>query len=69
MQGVKQLKLIPDFTPQLVFVKPPSILHLKERLEARGTENEESLAKRLAAAQAELDYGKVFYFIFICHGD
>lgn len=59
VQGVKQLKQIPDFQSRqrLVFIKPPSLDTLKKRLMDRGTETEESLAKRLAAAQAEMDYG------------
>ncbi|XP_021950770.1 guanylate kinase [Folsomia candida] len=59
VQGVKQLKQIPDFQSKqrLVFINPPSLNTLKARLVDRGTETEESLAKRLAVAQAEIDYG------------
>jgi len=59
VQGVKQLKQIPDFQSKqrLVFINPPSIEALKSRLSGRGTETEESLSKRLAVAQAEMDYG------------
>jgi len=59
VQGVKQLKQIPDFKSKqrLVFINPPSIEALKSRLSGRGTETEESLSKRLAVAQAEMDYG------------
>jgi guanylate kinase len=59
VQGVKQLKQIPDFQSKqrLVFINPPCIDSLKKRLQGRGTETEESLAKRLAAAKAEVDYG------------
>lgn len=61
VQGVKQLKQIPDFQSKqrLVFINPPSLNTLKARLVDRGTETEESLAKRLAVAQAEIDYGKL----------
>jgi len=47
-----------DLNPRLIFISPPSFDSLKTRLENRGTETGESLAKRLAAAKAELDYGK-----------
>jgi len=59
VQGVKSLKTIPDFQSKqrLVFIQPPCLNTLKTRLVDRGTETEESLAKRLAAAQAEMDYG------------
>ena len=42
VQGVKAVKET-DLTPLLVFIKPPSLETLEERLRARGTETEESL--------------------------
>ena len=42
VQGVKAVKGT-DLTPLLVFIKPPSLETLEERLRARGTETEESL--------------------------
>lgn len=39
----------------LVFVEPPSLGDLEARLRARGTEDEESLALRLANASRELE--------------
>lgn len=41
-------------TAQTIFVLPPSLNVLKERLRNRGTESEEQLAVRFAAAQREL---------------
>ena len=38
----------------LVFVRPPSLEVLRARLEGRGTETEEALARRLAEAEREL---------------
>jgi len=57
VQGVKNIKRT-DLNPDYVFIKPPSRAALEERLRARRTENEESLAKRLAAAASEMDYGE-----------
>jgi guanylate kinase len=37
-----------------VFIKTPSIEELRRRLEARGTETEETLAKRIGNAEAEI---------------
>lgn len=37
-----------------LFIKPPSIEDLRERLAERGTETEESLAKRIANAEVEI---------------
>ena len=42
VQGVKAVKET-DLTPLLVFIKPPSLEVLEERLRSRGTETEESL--------------------------
>lgn len=39
----------------LVFVRPPSMEILEERLRGRGTESEESIQRRLALAQTELE--------------
>ncbi|XP_042869372.1 guanylate kinase-like isoform X1 [Penaeus japonicus] len=57
-QGVMQVKNT-DLKPHYVFIKPPSLEDLEKRLRARGTETEESLAKRLNTAQRELEYGAV----------
>jgi guanylate kinase len=57
MQGVKSVKAT-DLDPRYIFIKPPSLEVLEQRLKGRGTENEESLQKRLAAADAELKYGE-----------
>ncbi|KAK4297814.1 hypothetical protein Pmani_028179 [Petrolisthes manimaculis] len=56
MQGVIQVKNT-DLKAQCVFIRPPSIEDLKKRLLARGTETEESLARRLNVAEKEMEYG------------
>jgi len=55
-QGVKLIKKT-SLNPVLVFMKPPSMQVLEERLRARSTETEESLQKRLSMAQIEMEYG------------
>ncbi|XP_042206353.1 guanylate kinase-like isoform X2 [Homarus americanus] len=57
-QGVMQVKKT-DLQAQFVFIRPPSIEDLVKRLQARGTETEESLNKRLTTAKKELEYGAV----------
>jgi guanylate kinase len=57
VQGVKAVKKT-DLKPRFVFIKPPDMEVLEARLRARGTETEESLAKRLGAAAAEMEYGE-----------
>lgn len=48
-----------------IFIEPPSIKHLKQRLILRGTETEESLALRLERAKEELTYADRFDRIII----
>ncbi|KAH8296393.1 hypothetical protein KR054_005563 [Drosophila jambulina] len=55
-KGVEQIRKT-DLNPILIFNNPPSIEELERRLRLRGSETEESLRKRLNAAQVELDYG------------
>ncbi|AAS52989.1 AER309Wp [Eremothecium gossypii ATCC 10895] len=55
MQGVKSVKQT-DLHARFLFLAPPSLDSLRERLVGRGTETEESLNKRLAAAEAEMAY-------------
>ncbi len=40
----------------LVFIRPPSLEHLRERLKRRGTETEESLETRIRKAGKEMAY-------------
>ncbi len=46
-----------NLNPWLVFIKPPSLQILEERLRARSTETEDSLQKRLNTAKVEMEYG------------
>ncbi|MDR2868517.1 MAG: guanylate kinase [Bacteroidales bacterium] len=48
-----------------IFIKPPAIEVLFQRLHLRGTETEESLQKRLAKANYELSFEKEFDTIII----
>lgn len=56
VQGVKQVKKT-DLNPWSIFVKPPSIESLKQRLIDRKTETKDSLTKRLSRAEEEIEYG------------
>ena len=48
-----------------IFVKPPSINHLKERLRLRKTETPSSIARRIGKAEKELSYAEKFDYILL----
>ena len=50
----------PDGT--FIFLLPPSVEELRRRITGRGTESEESLARRLAAARDEILLGKRYRY-------
>ena len=56
-QGVKNMKKQGgDFDGLFIFIGPPSVKALEKRLIGRGTENEESLKRRMAAAKSSIEY-------------
>ena len=55
-QGVKNVKKT-DLNPLYIFIKPPNMQVLEQRLRCRGTETEEAIRKRLDAADMEMAYG------------
>ncbi|KAL9001180.1 MAG: hypothetical protein Q9169_000364 [Polycauliona sp. 2 TL-2023] len=57
MEGVKQVKRT-DLHARFLFLSPPSVEVLEQRLRGRGTEDEESLKKRLDQAAKEMAYSK-----------
>ena len=50
----------PDGT--FIFLLPPSLEELRRRITGRGTESEESMARRLAAARDEIRLGKRYRY-------
>ncbi|MCJ1234074.1 hypothetical protein MMC14_002032 [Varicellaria rhodocarpa] len=57
MEGVKQVKRT-DLHARYLFLSPPSLAILEERLRGRGTETEESIRERLAQAELEMAYSR-----------
>ena len=49
----------------LVFIAPPSVQELSRRLHKRGTETEEVIAQRVAAAYEELTYAPKYDYIIV----
>ncbi|XP_076368421.1 guanylate kinase-like isoform X6 [Tachypleus tridentatus] len=58
VEGVKKIKKT-DLNPRYIFIKPPSIDALKERLQKRGTETDEIINERICRAKKELEYGEI----------
>ncbi|KAF3481591.1 uncharacterized protein GIQ15_04350 [Arthroderma uncinatum] len=71
VQGVQQIKSNPCIDARYVFIKPPSLGALEERLRGRGTEKEEAIQKRLAQANIELEYADIpgFFDMVIVNDD
>lgn len=57
MQGVRNIKRT-DLNPIYISIQPPSMEVLEKRLRDRKTESEESLQKRLHAAEVDMEYSK-----------
>lgn len=63
-QGAEQVRaLFPDAIG--VFILPPSLDELASRLAGRGTDSAETVARRLAAAQAEMRHVGGFDYVII----
>lgn len=56
IEGVKALNSIDGFRPILIFIKPPSMQKLIERLSSRGTESKDALKRRLERADEEMKF-------------
>lgn len=50
---------VPELDSRFIFIAPPSVDVLRERLTGRGTETPETLERRFQNAKAELEYGMV----------
>jgi guanylate kinase len=57
VQGVMKVKET-SLDAKCVFIMPPSLDVLEQRLRSRNTESEEDVLKRLSAAQQEMDFGR-----------
>ena len=63
-QGAQQIRRLFD-RPASVFILPPSIEELGARLRARGQDSEEVIARRLAAAESEIQHANEFDYVII----
>ncbi|KAK4051238.1 guanylate kinase [Microbotryomycetes sp. JL201] len=68
--GVKLIKANhPHLNPIYIFVAPPSLASLRERLSGRGTETDAAMQARLAAAVGEIEYAKTGAFDVVVVND
>ncbi len=63
-QGAQQIRRLFD-RPASVFILPPSIQELGARLRSRGQDSEEVIARRLAAAESEIEHANEFDYVII----
>ena len=61
--ALKVQKACPDGI--FIFLLPPSMEELKQRITGRGTESKESLSKRLNSAPAEIDIGRQYDYVVV----
>lgn len=48
-----------------IFILPPSLKELEQRIRGRGTETEEVIERRLAAACAEIEVGRKYKYVVV----
>jgi guanylate kinase len=65
VQGADSLKTAYPKETIRIFLKPPSMEELERRLRARGTDSEESITKRLAAAANEMGQMEHFDHVIV----
>ncbi|OCK84148.1 guanylate kinase-like protein [Lepidopterella palustris CBS 459.81] len=59
MEGVKQISTHPTFPrPRFLFLSPPSLAVLEQRLRGRNTDSEDAIQKRLKQAKVEMDFAQ-----------
>lgn len=66
--GGLNIKKIYDSKAMSIFIMPPSVEVLKERLEKRGTDSQEVIEGRLEKADFEMSFAPQFDFI-VCNDD
>jgi guanylate kinase len=65
VQGADSLKAAYPAETVRIFLTPPSMEELERRLRARGTDSEESIAKRLLGAAAEMAHQDHFDHVIV----
>lgn len=64
IEGAENVKkMIPEAV--LIFILPPSMEELSHRLHKRGTEDEETIGKRLKQAETEISHAKGYDYLIV----
>ena len=64
MQGAEQIRrLLPEATS--IFILPPSMAELNERLRNRGTDSEDVIAYRLEKSREEIEQSLLFDYVIV----
>lgn len=65
-QGARQIKaLVPDAIS--IFILPPSLRMLEERLRARGQDGEDAIARRMTKARDEISHYREYDYLIVNH--
>lgn len=65
VQGAESLRRVYPTQTVTIFIRPPSMQELENRLRSRGTENEETIQKRLKNAASEMAQAHLFDYIVV----
>lgn len=63
-QGARQIKL-QESSAKGIFILPPSLVELEQRLNNRGQDSGEVIAKRMAQAQSEMSHANEYEYLII----
>ena len=66
-QGAQQMQAVPEVADDVVsiFILPPSMAELQSRLRRRAEDSEETIARRLANARAEIEHWDEYSYVLI----
>ena len=64
-QGTQQLKQKDEQDVVTVFILPPSLVELRQRLEGRGTDSEDVIDRRMDRARAEISHWAEYDYVVI----
>jgi len=64
-QGAREIAKHKEFHTVTIFILPPSIAALKERLEKRGLDSDEIIQKRMTQAKSEISHYEEYKYVIL----